>query len=230
MNPYVGYRGLLLDFGSVISKSFFETRREFEQLLGLPGGSLDWSGPFDPRGDDIWQSMLAGKISERDYWRIRAEEVGALLSQRWTIQDFCLRQNDLPFEVALRPEADRLVRDARHAGMKLGILTNELELFHGADWIHRIPLMKHFDVIVDATHTGILKPDPRAYYLALDALGLRPEEIVFLDDQVRNVRGGEAVGIRSVHLSILEPALAFDEARSLLGLGGEPSHTLETIQ
>jgi phage gpG-like protein len=29
-------KGLLLDFGGVITRSFFETRIEFEALLGLP--------------------------------------------------------------------------------------------------------------------------------------------------------------------------------------------------
>ena len=33
-------RGLFLDFGSVVMKSFFETRRETERELGLQPGIL----------------------------------------------------------------------------------------------------------------------------------------------------------------------------------------------
>jgi len=45
------------------------------------------------------------------------------------------------------------------------------------------------DALVDATHTGILKPDPRAYRLALEALDISAERILFVDDQLRNVEG-----------------------------------------
>ena len=48
------YKALLLDFGSVIQKSFFETRGALERLLKLPSGSLKWAGPFDPAGDTLW--------------------------------------------------------------------------------------------------------------------------------------------------------------------------------
>ncbi len=33
----------------------------------------------------------------------------------------------------------------------------------GADFRRRLPLLDRFQTIVDATHTGILTPDPRAY-------------------------------------------------------------------
>ena len=53
--------------------------------------------------------------------------------------------------------------EAREAGLKLAILSNELDLFYGVEFRKRFPLIELFDVIVDATYTKILKPDPRAY-------------------------------------------------------------------
>jgi putative hydrolase of the HAD superfamily len=102
--------------------------------------------------------------------------------------------------------------------LKLGILTNELESLTGADWIASIPVVRLFDAFVDATHTRISKPDQRAYRLALKALGLRAEDSIFVDDQIKNIRGAETVGIRSIHLDIRNPNIAFDAARALLGL------------
>jgi putative hydrolase of the HAD superfamily len=73
-------------------------------------------------------------------------------------------------------------------------------------------------VIVDATHTKVLKPDPRAYQIGLEALGTTPEQTLFVDDQIRNVRGAEAVGIPSVHFDVRRPAENMREIRRRLAL------------
>ena len=33
-------------------------------------------GPVAPATDPLWREMLAGRLSEREYWRRRAAEVG----------------------------------------------------------------------------------------------------------------------------------------------------------
>lgn len=212
------YKGLLLDFGSVILKSFFETREAMERLLNLPKGALNRAGPFDPSFDAPWRKMLAGEITEREYWAQFAGMVGNLIGQDWAIQDFCRKHNELSNEVILRLEVLELISDAKRAGLKFGILTNELELFHGTEWLATMPFADQVDGIVDATHTKILKPDPRAYMLALKALDLAADEVLFIDDQQRNVAGGEAAGIRSLHLDITNHCACVAEARALLGL------------
>ena len=74
-----------------------------------------------------------------------------------------------------------------------------------------------FDVIVDATHTGVLKPDPAAYRLCLDQLGLPAASCVFVDDQARNIAGARAVGLPCVHFDVAQPARSYDKALRLLG-------------
>jgi putative hydrolase of the HAD superfamily len=212
------YRGLLLDFGSVIQKSFFETRNEIEALLNLPKGSLDWEGPFHPASDALWQRVVVGEFSERDYWNRRAVEVGRLVGQKWAIQEFCVRHGEIPPDRLMRPEVLQLISDAKRAGIKFGILTNELELFHGKEFLAGMPFADQVDCVVDASITHILKPDPRAYELALNGLGLAANEVIFIDDQPRNVAGGEAVGIRSLHLDITNHEACVAEARFALGL------------
>jgi putative hydrolase of the HAD superfamily len=212
------YRALLLDFGTVIQKSFFETRADIEKLLQIPPGTLKWAGPFDPGSDPLWRQVVSGAFPERSYWDQRAREVGNLIGEHWTIQDFCRKHGELPASVILRPEILDLISDVKWAGLKFGILTNELELFHGKDWLVTMPFAGMVDAIVDATHTHILKPDPRAYALALQALDLSAEEVVFIDDQPRNVAGGSAVGIRSFHLDMTNPLKSIAQVRSAMSL------------
>ena len=111
-------RGLLLDFGSVITRSFFETRPALERALRIPLGSLTWTGPFGNPPDLLWERMLVNELSEREYWDRRAREVGELIGEQWTIQEFCRRYNLLPLPDVLRPETRLLVADAKRAGRK----------------------------------------------------------------------------------------------------------------
>ncbi|WP_341890007.1 HAD-IA family hydrolase [Variovorax sp. YR752] len=212
-------QALVLDFGGVISRTLFETHALSEAALGLPAGTLTWRGPFDPATDPLWQDMQADRISERDYWMARTREVGRLVGEEWDrMETFVQRARGADVQAVIRPEAVAAIEAAKAAGCRLAILSNELDLFYGADFRRRLPLIERFDVIVDATHTGILKPDPRAYAACVGQLGVAPEACVFVDDQLRNVRGGERAGLRTVHFDVMQPQASYDAALRLLGL------------
>jgi len=212
-------KALVLDFGGVISRMLFETHELSEAALGLPPGTLTWRGPFNPATDPLWQDMQADKLSERDYWMTRTREVGRLVGEDWdSMETFVQRARGADVEAVIRPEAVAIICAAKAAGKKLAILSNELDLFYGADFRKRLPLLQLFDVIVDATYTGILKPDPRAYAAVTEALGLPAGECVFVDDQKRNADGGVKAGMRVVHFDVLRPAESFSTASHLLGL------------
>src|SRR5690606_20755520 len=150
-----------------------------EQALGLPPGTLTWRGPFDPASDPLWQDMQADKLSERDYWMARTREVGRLVGEEWAaMETFVQRARGADVEAVIRPEAVATIQAARTAGSRLAMLSTELDLFYGADFRHRLPLLQHFDVIVDATYTVILRPDPRAYAAVTEALGLAAGDCV----------------------------------------------------
>ena len=75
-----------------------------------------------------------------------------------------------------------------------------MDAFHGPEWKEGISVIKQFDFIVDGSLTGYLKPDPRAFRLALQAFGEPdPASVVFVDDQRSNLRGAEDVGIATVY-------------------------------
>lgn len=212
-------QALVLDFGGVISRMLFETHPLTEQALGLPPGSLTWKGPFDPASDPLWQAMQADQLSERDYWMARTREVGRLVGEEWdAMETFVQRARGADVQAVIRPEAVATIEAAKAAGKRLAILSNELDLFYGADFRSRLPLLQHFELIVDATYTGVLKPDPRAYAAVTEALGLPASECVFVDDQKRNADGGVKAGMQVVHFDVLQPAASFAKARELLGL------------
>jgi len=212
-------QALVLDFGGVVTRTLFETHALTEQALGLKPGTLRWKGPFDPGSDPLWRLMQRDEISERDYWTERTREVGALVGEKWTsMQTFVQRARGAEPEKVVRPEADQAIRTAHAAGIRLAILSNELDLFYGADFRQRLPLLALFETIVDATYTKILKPDAQAYAMVGEALKLPLEACVFVDDQKRNVDGAVAAGMPTVHFDVAEPARSYAEALGHFGL------------
>jgi len=212
-------KALVLDFGGVISRTLFETHYLSEAALGLAPGTLTWRGPFAPETDPLWQAMQADQLTEREYWLARTRGVGEMVGETWNdMQTFVQRARGADVEAVIRPEAIAAVRQAKAAGCKLAVLSNELDLFYGASFRERLPLLQCFDVIIDATYTGILKPDRRAYEMCNQALGLQGKDCVFVDDQFRNVQGAIQVGWQVVQFDVTHPAESYQRALMLLGL------------
>lgn len=217
--------GLLLDFGSVIGISVFERHRITELNLDLPPGTLDWLGPLDPSTDPLWQAMQRDELTERDYWAHRAHELGRLVGEDgWDVPTMLRRARQIDPNAMVRPGMTSLVHLARARGMRLGILSNELELFYGADFLAGMDIVRDMETVIDATHTGILKPDPRAYLAAAEAMGLPPEQILFVDDQFRNVAGALEVGMQVHHFDLRDVDGQIDALAARCGVSIKELH------
>lgn len=198
--------GLLLDFGTVITWSLFEKHRETEATLGLPAGSLQWLGPLDPDTDPLWQAMQRDEISERDYWARRADELGRACGESgWDMLTVMHRLRHTDPNSSIRPQMLALVRRAVRHGMRVGILSNELELFYGKSFLDRLDIVKEVAVIIDGTHSKVLKPDPAVYAIALEAMKLPAAQVLFVDDQLRNIVGAHGCGLQTQLFDLRDP-------------------------
>jgi putative hydrolase of the HAD superfamily len=215
-------RALVLDFGSVITKTVFEIPEFVGRAFSLPEDVFPWRGPLDPERDDLWRAMQRGDLSEREYWSRRAEEIGRLAGRELDTQAFMVAIYEAAGEAAFRPEIDELVRVARERGLKLGILTNELELFHGKAWVDSLRILKLVDAIVDASHTLVLKPDRRAYEAIATKLDVPIEHALFVDDQLRNVEGAHRAGMPTVHFQIENVPASMERIDAALGFERSP--------
>ena len=101
------------------------------------------------------------------------------------------------------------VRALREEGYGTGIVTNNVKEF-GDGWRGLIPVDELFDFVVDSSHAGVRKPDPRIFEIALEQLGdVAPAEVVFLDDYQANVDAARGLGMRAITVGTdLELAIA----------------------
>lgn len=213
-----GGRGLLLDIGGVVVDTGIRLVARLAEREPAIRPLLDRIGGLGSEHDELWQRMLRREVTDRAYWAQRAAEVGAALGETWDTRAMMNRLYALPREEWLRADVVRLMADTRAAGLPLGALTNDMGDFHGPDWVARQDYLRLFDVIVDASVTGVRKPDPRAFGAAARALGLPPGQIVFLDDMPWNVEGAAQAGMLAVRVPPDRAGPAVDAARDLLGL------------
>jgi putative hydrolase of the HAD superfamily len=94
----------------------------------------------------------------------------------------------------VRPGTIEALERLKSAGFKLAVVSNA-EGQVEAD-AKRFGLAQFFDVIVDSHVVGVAKPDPRIFHIALERLGVRPEETRFAGDIYSiDMLGARAAGI-----------------------------------
>lgn len=104
-----------------------------------------------------------------------------------------------------------VVRRARQAGMRTGLLSNSWGFDYPRDgWADL------FDDVVISGEVGMRKPDPEIYLHASSRLGVAPGDCVFVDDLRPNVLAAVGVGMVGVHHTGVESTT--DELEVLFGL------------
>ncbi|MFD3004310.1 HAD-IA family hydrolase [Thermus tengchongensis] len=101
------------------------------------------------------------------------------------------------------PGAEALLRSLKAQGLKVGVLSNTLPSLRESLAYHG--LAPYVDGFFASCALGVAKPDPRAFLLALEALGLAPEETLYLDDDPENVAAARRLGLRAELYEIRAP-------------------------
>jgi HAD superfamily hydrolase (TIGR01509 family) len=92
----------------------------------------------------------------------------------------------------------------RAAGLRLGIVSNSDGRVEEA--LAASGMRDLFDVVIDSGLVGVEKPDPAIFRAALDALGIGPEEALYVGDMYEvDVVGARAAGIEAVLLASSSP-------------------------
>jgi putative hydrolase of the HAD superfamily len=111
---------------------------------------------------------------------------------------------------------DALAR-LRAAGLRLGVVSNSDGRVEEA--LRAAGLLGYFDVIVDSAVAGVEKPDPAIFRPALEALGVPPEDTLYVGDLYEvDVVGAQAAGIPAV-LLVPKEAAAPDGCATVASLG-----------
>lgn len=203
------FRALLVDYGGVLTNALHHTLGEFCRDLDL---DLDHVGQVirDLYGDAAAPGIVAGL----ETGAVDVADFEAALAQRLRTRGGLevdptglLTKMFAGFQ--REPAMLDVVRRARRSGVLTALVSNS--------WGTLAYPREDFDVLFDAVvisgDVGMRKPEPDIYRYAAAQVGVPPEQCVFVDDLVVNVRGANAVGMHAVHHT--EPAKTIAELEAL---------------
>jgi epoxide hydrolase-like predicted phosphatase len=181
-------KGLLVDFGGVLTTNVFDSFRAFCEDEGLDPEAIKRLFREDPRALECVRSMERGELTEEQFAARFGELLGLDPGRRAGLVDRMFGH--------IQPD-ERMVealRRARAQGVRTGLISNSM----GAGRYDRSTFPELFDGVVISGDEGIHKPEPAIYELGCERVGLAPAECVFVDDLRENCEGAEAVGMVAV--------------------------------
>lgn len=197
-------RGLLVDFGGVLTTDLFASFAAFCAAEGIDPNTLRDAFRRDPEARDLLIALEEGRIDDDEFEPKLAELLGvddhAGLIER-------LMAGAGPDHAMLDA-----VRTARRGGVRTGLVSNSW----GVKRYDRALLAELFDGVVISGDVGIRKPAPRIYELGAEAIGLPPEDCVFVDDLPFNLKPARELGMATVHHT--SAAETVSELEDVLGM------------
>lgn len=111
----------------------------------------------------------------------------------------------------------------------LGALSNTVKFPEGHPYNNDASGVKsQFDFFISSAHTGLRKPEPRIYEVALQQMNslaakrgmgtVRPEDITFFDDIGENCKAAKKAGFRTVKVTLGKIEDAVKELETITGL------------
>ena len=89
-----------------------------------------------------------------------------------------------------------LARNLRKHGIKTGIFSN---VFPFAAWMLKLTGGYHgFDPVILSYKEKLSKPNPRIYQIAIQHAGVKPQEILFIDNMEENIIAAKKAKMKTV--------------------------------
>jgi putative hydrolase of the HAD superfamily len=201
-------RAVLFDFGGVISSSPFEAFAHLEAERALPAGFIRTVNATDP-DTNAWAQLERGEVDVETFgslWSAEAEGLGHTFDGRLVLERLAGE---------IRPRMVAAIRACQPA-YKTACLTNNFIQAEAVLSVEVAAVYALFDAVLESRVLGVRKPDPRFYQLACEALGVEPDECVFLDDLGVNLKPARALGMHTI--KVTDPDAALRELGGLLGL------------
>lgn len=193
---------LILDVDGTLADTEEVHRQAFNQAFEQMQLGWQWSAPTYRRLLAVTggKERIAAFIDEsslpaaqRKALMARVPEIHALKTDVYTS---IARDGGIP----LRPGVERLLDEARAAGLRLAIASTttaaNIDALLQAAWGPRG--LEMFDVIACGDQVRHKKPAPDIYRLALDTLGLPPERCIAFEDSANGLHAATAAGLWTV--------------------------------
>ena len=179
-------KALFFDLGGVLLRTQNRSIREkLGQEFGMTYDQID-SFVFESQSSKL---ASIGRISEDEHWMDVTRRLGLDASHMPRLRDTFFAGDVLDMELV------NFLRQS-HGTYKTGLISNAWSGLR--PWILREKFDDAFDHMVISAEAGFAKPDPRIYQLAMEKLGVLPEESIFVDDVQKNIDAANNLGMKGI--------------------------------
>jgi len=144
--------------------------------------------------------IAGGKERMKHHWKTRGfskplteEEIDNLVKEMHKRKTALFVELIESGKLPLRPGIHRFMKEAMEAGLKIAVCTTSNEQAAKAITGKILSDIK-FDLVLAGDVVQKKKPDPEIYNLALTKLGLKPDEVIIVEDSKNGVIAGKAAG------------------------------------
>ena len=188
-------RAVIFDYGGVVVQMMDETpRQELADRLEIGLENL-YTHVFE---SESARQGSRGEISFAQHWDYVCEQLGVPEAEQAAILEAFLAADGVDQGLVA------WMRELRKQ-YKIGLLSNAWDNLRGL-LVERWQVAGEFDDLVISAEVGMVKPDRRIYELAVQRLGVLPEEVAFFDDILENVQGAQAAGLQAYQYTDVEQA------------------------
>jgi len=127
-----------------------------------------------------------------------AEFFGAKPDYNWIKHTAAISMNRWQRLVPIHPQTIPLLNKLKKQGVKIGIISNFQHAPHVRKVLRKHGLLKILDAVIISGEVHASKPDPQIFKIALERLGTKASETLFVgDDPERDIRGAASVGMQT---------------------------------
>ena len=193
---------VVFDFGGVLFDWHPPSllRRELPHLVTDDATAAHWVAQIFQgyRGD--WGEFDRGAIEPSALVERIAARTGLAPADVQRVVD------GVPRELQPKPESVALLQRLHGAGYGLYFLSNMPEPF--VDYLERThPFIRLFHDGVFSSRVKHIKPASEIFHIAAERFGHPPQQLVFLDDTLPNVKAASALGWHGLHFTGAEQAI-----------------------
>jgi len=180
-------KAVVFDFGGVLAEEGF---REGLSAIGEKNG-LNPDDFFSTASELIYQTgYVTGMSNESAYWKAVREKTGIAGDDR-ELREEILRR------FIVRPEMLKYAESMRSSGIVTAILSDQTNWLDETD--RKTPFSHHFDFVFNSFRMKKGKRDPSIFRDICAAMGLRPDEVLFIDDNIGNIERAACEGLKVIH-------------------------------
>jgi epoxide hydrolase-like predicted phosphatase len=195
-------KAVFFDLGGVIVRTEFQApRQRLAERLGMDYDDLS-KIVFD---SESGLKASLGEISPEEHWGSVVQRLKRPASELAAI-----REEFFAGDIVDRTLVE-YIRSLR-GKYKTGLISNAWGDLR--EFIVREKFEDAFDRLIISAEVGAMKPEARIYRIALEQLGVSPDEAIFVDDFYVNIEGCEKVGMQGIHFK--EPETTLQQLKELL--------------